>query len=226
MTNCGQDVYCVYTTQTLLDYYSCPGYTPGMRLKALLLLTIIPTVVGVSSMNNCKRGYDDPVIAARMDETKCLATMVYGEARGETYKGKIAVAWSAVNRKNKSGKDLCDVVLAPKQYSIFNGNESFQKVATTFDIAPPTKNAIEQAAWEESWKVATEVVGRKHADPTQGATHYIAYDAMARLGYRIPRWAKEFQLTGKFDNHTFYKEVSLGKKTQSGKVSKKTRRLT
>lgn len=193
-----------------------------MRLKALLLLVAIPTALGVSSIDIqlCKRN-NAVVSAAQLEETKCLATMVYGEARGETYKGKIAVAYSAINRKARNGtKSLCDIVLAPKQYSIFNGNSKLQKVATTFDIAPPTKNELEQAAWDESWQIAVGVMEKKYQDPVKGATHYVAWKAIKQLGYRTPKWALQYTEVGSVDNHTFY--VPYYPKKSSKKVTKKT----
>jgi spore germination cell wall hydrolase CwlJ-like protein len=35
-----------------------------------------------------------------------LTRVVYGEARGESDEGKIAVAWTVINRHNISGKSI------------------------------------------------------------------------------------------------------------------------
>ena len=35
-----------------------------------------------------------------------LTRVVYGEARGESDEGKIAVAWTVINRHKKSGKSI------------------------------------------------------------------------------------------------------------------------
>lgn len=161
------------------------------------------------------------------EEEKCLATMVYGEARGESIKGKIAVAFSAINRKLRNpNKDLCGIVLAKKQYSIFNGNDKLQKIATTFDLEPPMNNPIEMAAWEESLQVAKEIVNHKHKDPISGATHYIAPVAMKKLGYKTPKWAKQYKMVGQVDNHVFYvpyyPKKDLTGKAKTGTVKRQT----
>lgn len=63
-----------------------------------------------------------------------LARMLYGEARASyiTDKERIAIGYVAINRKNDSenrwGKNLTDVILAPKQYSCFNPNDPNRRV--------------------------------------------------------------------------------------------------
>lgn len=172
----------------------------------LTLLILFPTLLSVGVFQTCRKSHA-PQIRVQVDprQEKCLATMVYGEARGETISGKIAVAFSAINRKKRAkDKDICDIVLAPLQYSIFNDNAEFQKAATSFDIAPPVRNAIEEQAWQESMRVAKEVLREKYKDPTSGSTHYLAPVAMKKLGYKTPKWAKQYKQTGQIDNHIFF----------------------
>lgn len=176
-----------------------------MRFTALLLLTI-PSVLSFASYQKCIRvPISAPVAIIDTKQAKCLATMVYGEARGETTNGKIAVAYSAINRQKRSpNKGLCDIVLAPKQYSIFNGNSKLQKIATSFDIEPVQKNAQEELAWEESLQVAKAVLRKKYQDPTNGATHYISWKLMRQKGYKTPKWSQQYKTVGVIDSHTFY----------------------
>ena len=155
------------------------------------------------------RGLVNPPTIAEMKETKCLATMVYGEARGEKETGMVAVAYSAMNRAKD--KTVCDVVLAPKQYSIFNNNPALRMAAMGAD-APKQKNITDNAGWEAAKKVAAAVIRGEVPDPTAGATHYVAPVVMAKKRYIYPRWTREFTQVAVIDNHVFYKQPQKVKK--------------
>lgn len=144
-------------------------------------------------------------------EIKCLATMVYGEARGESEAGKVAVAYSALNRA-KGKKSLCDVVLAPKQYSIFNNNPELRAAAQSLELEPRQANKVEEKAWDRATKVAAKVFRREVPDPTNGSTHYLAPVAMASLGYTYPKWSYQYKKVAVIDNHVFYKPYYPKKK--------------
>ncbi len=174
-----------------------------MRSLALIGLAILPAMVGNAELNFCM--VRKPV-APKINpaEHKCLATMVYGEAQGEAVKGMVAVAYTAVNRAVK--KTVCDVVLAPKQYSIFNDNPILQAAAMSLHVEPTQKNVIDKESWKRSLQVAQDVLERRVPDPTNGATHYLAPKVMKSKNYRYPKWSKKFELVNVIDNHKFYKE--------------------
>ncbi len=142
--------------------------------------------------------------AAQKADIKCLAIMVYGEARGEKKLGQIAVAYSAVNRA-KGTKSLCDVVLAPKQYSIFNDNPELRAAALSPTLPPARKEKLDKKSWDHAVMVAEEVVQKTVPDPIQGGTHYLAPKAMAAFGYKYPKWSEQYTLVAVIDNHKFYK---------------------
>jgi spore germination cell wall hydrolase CwlJ-like protein len=200
-----------------------------MRYLLACVALLVPTACGIPNtiknlgLAGYGRGLINPPTVAEMREIKCLATMVYGEARGEKETGMIAVAYSAVNRAKK--KTLCDVVLAPKQYSIFNNNPALRMAAMSAEVAPKQKNVIDNAGWKAAKKVAAAVVRGEVPDPTAGATHYVADKVMLAKGYKYPKWTKTFQRTVVIQNHTFFKE-SFGKNTQPGKSSDKIRYST
>jgi len=129
--------------------------------------------------------------------------MVYGEARGEAEIGQIAVAWTAVNRATNT--TICNVVLAPMQYSVFNDNPEMIAAARNLHIKPPIKNAVDRESWDKAKKVAEAVLKRKSPDPTDGAVNYLAPAAMKSFGYAYPTWTKTFLPTTVIDNHHFYK---------------------
>jgi spore germination cell wall hydrolase CwlJ-like protein len=157
----------------------------------------------------------DPVVVEdhAAKEEKCLATMVYGEARGEPHIGQVAVAYTAVNRaRNRS---VCDVVLAPKQYSIFNDNPALRAAAMSLDVEPKHKNYVDQQAWPKAVAVAKAVLQRKVPDPTKGSTHYLAPAAMEALGFTYPKWSEQYTLVTVIAGHKFYKPFYPKKEKKS-----------
>lgn len=138
-------------------------------------------------------------------QEKCLATMIYGEARGEVERGMVAVAYTAINRSAK--KTVCAVVLSPKQYSIFNNNPALKAAAVSTNLNPLQKNVIDVKSWERAKAIAKGVMRREIIDPTAGATHYLAPGLMKIKGYKFPKWSKQYKLTATIDNHKFYKAV-------------------
>jgi len=178
-----------------------------MRKALPIIFLLVPTAIIQSTRHHppyAGRGFVNPPTVAEMKQINCLATMVYGEARGESTAGKVAVAYTALNRSGK--KTVCQVVLAPKQYSIFNDNPALRAAALSLQIDPKQKNVIERNAWEESKIVAADVVRKVVPDPTKGSTHYLAPVAMKKLGYRYPKWSKQFTKVAVIDNHHFFRK--------------------
>lgn len=175
----------------------------------LLIAALIPATLAQGTLGHCPKDTpNNQADAKRIDEetqAKCLATMVYGEARGESIKGQIAVAYTALNRANKArNKTVCDVVLQPKQYSIFNGNDELLAAATSLHIEPKQKNPIDQKSWAQALHVAQAVLKKSVVDPTNGATHYIADKVMKIKGYKYPKWAFQYKQVAAIENHRFY----------------------
>ena len=117
----------------------------------LLLLAIVPTACHMQDPNPAihmgKAGYGrgtiNPPTVEELKQAKCLATTIYGEARGEALKGMVAVAYTAMNRARD--KTVCAVVLAPYQYSIFNDNPALRAAAMSLHLEPKQKNIIDKA---------------------------------------------------------------------------------
>jgi len=126
------------------------------------------------------------------------SALIWGEARGEPKKGKIAVAWVVRNRWIKGGwfgKTLKEVILKPYQFSCFlKGDPNRKKLLNpllydSFDI------------WAECYDIAEKVNLGELEDPTNGATHY-----HSRYMRRYPRWIKNMIKTCEIGNHIFYRE--------------------
>jgi spore germination cell wall hydrolase CwlJ-like protein len=167
----------------------------------LLVVALLPLSMGEGIHTMCHAEFDIRQAA----EEKCLAVMVYGEARGEDKTGMQAVAYTALNRAVKS--TVCSVILAPNQYSIFNNNPALRNAAKSSHTKPVQKNSIDEDSWEQAVTVAKDVMNREVKDPTNGATHYIAPKLMSIKKYHYPKWSKTFKLTAVIGNHKFYKPV-------------------
>lgn len=179
--------------------------------QLLLSLALIPAVCIPAETNMCFR--DTRAEAAyqyQQTQEKCLATMVYGEARGEVKTGQVAVAYTALNRA--VNRSVCDVILAPKQYSIFNDNAELIAAAKSPDKNPDLKNEIDEESWKSAVEVARLVMNKEVADPTKGSTHYLAPKVMKIKGYKYPKWSKQYTLVAVIDNHKFYRPADKTRK--------------
>lgn len=115
----------------------------------------------------------------------CLALNIYYEARGETYKGKEAVAHVVLNRANSNmyPDGVCEVVYQKGQ---------FQWV-TMKGLKKP-----HGASWQEAQHIAQTVLDGESTDPTKGAMYF----HNAKLPYS---WNHKYVTTAKIGNHVFYK---------------------
>lgn len=125
-------------------------------------------------------------------ELALLALCVFREARGESYLGKVAVAWSIKNRVMKPswyGSSYSSVILHKKQYSSFNADDPN---ATKFPVES-------DVSWIESLEVCEQVYSGIVADPTGGSTHYHATSV-------APPWAVDPTTVFKIEigHHRFY----------------------
>jgi spore germination cell wall hydrolase CwlJ-like protein len=121
------------------------------------------------------------------EETNCLATAVYFEARGESLEGQLAVAHVVMNRAS-SGRypsNWCGVVKQPAQFSFVRHGE-FPYVDTN------------SAAWQKAEAVAelasSNVVPSVSADVLWYHANYVA-----------PSWRRSLQEVQQIGAHIFYR---------------------
>jgi spore germination cell wall hydrolase CwlJ-like protein len=130
-----------------------------------------------------------------------LARTLWGEARGESLAGQIAVAWAIRNRvndgKDKSwwGEGYAGVCQKPYQFSCWNRNDP--NFAYLSGVKPIPFRELAQARI-----AADQVIDGKVPDPTDGATHYYALSMP-----KPPAWVKGATLTLILGQHKFYKDV-------------------
>jgi hypothetical protein len=125
--------------------------------------------------------------AALDEQTNCLATAVYFEARGESVEGQLAVARVVMNRAS-SGRyppDWCSVVKQPAQFSFVRHGE--------FPYADPNSDA---------WKKAEAVAQLAAANvvPSVGPD-VLWYHAT----YVAPSWGHRLNMAEKIGLHIFYR---------------------
>lgn len=126
-------------------------------------------------------------------ESILLARAIYGEARGEFYDTKVAIAQTILNRTGKNkwwGNTLHEVLLKQYQFSCFNQNDpNYQKLQDPLKYEDPK-------VWEECYDVAEKVLNHNIQDISQGATHYCTNN---------PSWAKNKQPLFTKGKTKFYK---------------------
>lgn len=166
------------------------------RIEHILFVDVWPVIDRITSADK-----------ERAKDVQCLATMVYGEARGEPVQGLVAVAYTAKNRGRLLKRGVCDIVLQPYQYSVFNGNKHLRSVALSVGSVPKsTKTNLDEAnAWHLAKKIAEQVLISELTDTSNGATHYISPSCLRAQGYRHPKWAAKKYLVQVIENHHFYR---------------------
>ena len=126
----------------------------------------------------------------RLDEqTNCLATAVYFEARGETLEGQLAVARVVMNRA-ASGKyppDWCSVMKQPWQFSFVNPRSGQVPVANTDS---------------DSWRKAVAIAQLAAANIVPSLDNDVLW---YHANYVAPSWGRRLAMVQKIGAHIFYR---------------------
>jgi N-acetylmuramoyl-L-alanine amidase len=133
-----------------------------------------------------------------------VARTIYGEARGEGYRGMVAVAWVIRNRVEADlghdgkpdwwGEGYAGVCLKPWQFSAWNENDPNRKLLEGLtDLNMHFLTAKE---------AARDVLEGKVGDPTNMATHYFNPHVVA-----APKWAGGKIPCAIIGDHHFYRCV-------------------
>jgi spore germination cell wall hydrolase CwlJ-like protein len=123
------------------------------------------------------------VLGGKMiNEALCLSAIMFGEARGEPDIGKVAVAYTAINRKAdpKYPKDICKIMSQPNQYEFLS------------KIGMPTAKEYKQFEY-----LAKAVLENRIDDPTRGAKWFHTRKIK-------PYWSKNKEIKIAIGNHIFY----------------------
>lgn len=132
-------------------------------------------------------------------EIALIAITVWGEARGESYEGKLAVANVICNRMRRQKVGASRVVLKAWQFSFWNTEDPSRDRIS--EINP------EGDVWQECLRAAAAAYLGLEADPTGGAEFYMNVDTVRKSrGGTLPKWwdidtTSEGEVV--IDRHTF-----------------------
>lgn len=116
-------------------------------------------------------------------ELKCMTDAIYFEARGESLKGKLAVAHVILNRIDSGyGSGVCDTLSKPKQFPWFGKN----------------KKIIEIKTYESIKELSKSILDGKTKDPTNGCIFF--HEKTLN-----PNW--KYKKIVEIDSHIFYRLI-------------------
>ena len=135
-----------------------------------------------------------------LSDMEILALTIYGESRGESIEGQIAVGCVIRNRAI-AGSFYKDICLAPNQFSCWNIgdpnyeilNELAQKL---FDGDTQDNPVLMQDMW-----VAEGIMNHELIDVTNGAKNYLTNDLYKSA--HAPAWAHQLKVSKVIGNQTF-----------------------
>ncbi len=125
-------------------------------------------------------------------ELWCMATAIYFESRGETYRGQVAVGQVVMNRVgHKLYPDtICGVV--------YQNQHKRNACQFSFACDGIPEHVNDQKSWKQAMQIAKEVVsGKEYLTEVGYATHYHAT-------YVYPHWAPRMNKVTKIGLHVFY----------------------
>lgn len=125
-------------------------------------------------------------------ELNCMATAIYFEARGESYRGQVAVGQVVMNRvKHKLYPDtICSVV--------FQNQHRRNACQFSFACDGIPERVYDKKAWVQAEEIAKGVIaGDLYLSEVGYATHYHAT-------YVYPHWAPRMKKVVKIGHHVFY----------------------
>lgn len=148
-----------------------------------------------------QRKIPEPTLETRRKRAiDVLARTLYGEARGETVRGKEAVACVIVNRAKRGqsrggywwGSTVEEVCLKPWQFSCWNdGDPNRAKI----DAVQPGHRVFDTCQ-----RIARRAVAGSLEDVTNGATHYHTADV-------TPPWSRGKAVCAEIGRHLFYNTI-------------------
>ncbi|MBN9317391.1 MAG: cell wall hydrolase [Devosia sp.] len=125
-------------------------------------------------------------------ELWCMATAIYFEARGESYRGQVAVGQVVMNRvAHRLYPDtICGVV--------FQNQNKRNACQFSFACDGIPERVTEQKSWDQAMQIAKDVIaGKEYLTEVGYATHYHAT-------YVYPHWAPRMKKVTKIGMHVFY----------------------
>jgi spore germination cell wall hydrolase CwlJ-like protein len=139
-----------------------------------------------------------------LNDKEYVALTIYGEARGESFDGKMAVASVLRNRflSHRWGISYASVCLSPKQFSCWNVEDPNLPLLRTFGQALSYGTVPDDAAVRVCLWIADGVLGSYFPSTVEQATHYFAASML-----HAPAWASTGHFVGQRGGHLFFEGV-------------------
>lgn len=143
----------------------------------------------------------------------CLAATIWGEARGESYEGKLAIGHVVLNRLQKPGwwsrqsaadvpaDTIAAVCIEPLQFSCWNAGDLNSIDVRRLAAASFQFNKLGDYDYRVCLRAALETVDAPGNDPTLGSTNYHASGS-------LPPWAVRKAPAAVIGRHMFYNNVT------------------
>ena len=168
-------------------------YSPPTEKFVESRVPVFQTVVANVTQPISKKSRADVVLAQLLAEHRCLAEVMYYEARGEGESGQQAIAEVVFHRMRYGnyGHSICAVVYEGA------GHPGCQfSFACNGELAQPKEPEPWRAAQILAARILTGEV--RLADSTGNATHFHAVSAS-------PEWSGDMERTVQIGNHVFYR---------------------
>jgi spore germination cell wall hydrolase CwlJ-like protein len=134
-----------------------------------------------------------PIVTLEPGDIRALAEVIYGEGRGESWCGQVAIGWVVVNRIKANpktwGATVDQVVTKPNQFSSFGKTDPNLKRMKRADES-------EHAFFMANAAALSVLSGAP--DPTGGATYFHHRNM-------VPDWAPRTVVTQRIGDHVFRK---------------------
>jgi N-acetylmuramoyl-L-alanine amidase len=143
-----------------------------------------------------------------LDDKQLMALTIYGEARGESEEGKIAVGsviLERVDHRNWDGKTIHEVCLCPFQFSCFLPNDqnfkSLKLIADDWDMKYMRSMDL-QDCYHTAFDMLAGRIPRTKEIADSHATQYLT--TALRKSSKCPSWVKDMKKVVTVGAHEFY----------------------
>jgi spore germination cell wall hydrolase CwlJ-like protein len=135
-----------------------------------------------------------PVVKASSADVRCLADNIYHEARNQTDKGQLGVAFVTIKRSTDPSfpPTICKVVHSKAAFSWTLKDKEKPKVKPSVGA-----KAVEQQALLKAHIIAREALSNPALNPVGNAEFYHHKSVK-------PKWAKQMQVAAVIGPHIFY----------------------
>lgn len=169
-----------------------------------------------------------PAVTNILDQKKMVDAYIviatlWGEARGEGELGMHAVLNVIMNRAKGDFNKARDIVLKPKQFSVWNGVADPEKTSINMAKMHRDKRLKDGPSYIKAVELVDKAMKGQLTDVTGGATFYFNPKKAS------PSWAKKLTKTKSIGNHDFYKvpeKVTKAKKMNEGAEASYSMRKT